>query len=301
MPHAQAHLGVFPPEARAQVTAVACSLPQMQALPLARWSRAALARWIAESSLVPERISASTIGRWLAAEKIRPWRYRMWQQIHDPPTFLERARPVLQLYAEAHLLLQAGSWVVCVDEKTSIQAREAEQAPRPAIRGHCAQQSPRYKRRGMRHLLAGLSVADGQVLGQCAARKRFVDFQMFIQTVLVPEAQRRRVQTVVLILDNGPTHAPKQLERWLQEQVRVQEWGINFQVCWLPKNASWLDQLEIWFSSLQRKLLQPNHFTGTTVLEQAIYNFMAYSNRMARPITWSYTVEKLEQKLGSHL
>jgi hypothetical protein len=74
----------FFPEARAQVTAVACSLPQMQAVPLARWSRAALAQWIAESSLVPERMSASTIGRWLAAEKIRPWRY------NDPATCCDR-------------------------------------------------------------------------------------------------------------------------------------------------------------------------------------------------------------------
>jgi hypothetical protein len=133
------------------------------------------------------------------------------------------------------------------------------------------------------------------------SKKHFVDFQMFIQTVLVPEAQRRRVQTVVLIVDNGPTHAPKQLERWLQEQAREHARGSNFQVYWLPKNASWLDQLEIWFSRLQHKLLQPNHFTSTTALEQAIYNFIAYSNRMARPIAWSYTVEKLEQKLGSHL
>ncbi len=297
----RARPGGFPPEVRAQVTAVACSLPQTQEIPLARWSRAALARWIAESPRLQERVSASTIGRWLTAEKIRPWRYRMWQHIHDPPTFLERARPVLHLYAEAQTLLQVGTWVVCVDEKTSIQAREAEQAPRPAIRGHCARQAPRYTRRGMRHLLAGLSVADGQVVGQCYARKRFVDFQLFIQTVLVPEAQRRGVQRVALILDNGSTHAPKRLERWLQEQTAAQGWGVIFQVYWLPTNASWLDQIEIWFSKLQRTLLQPNHFPSTTALEQAIYNFIAYSNRLTKPIAWSYTVEQLEQKLGSHL
>ena len=297
----RARPGGFPPEVRAQVTAVACSLPQTQEIPLARWSRTALAHWIAASPLMQERISASTIGRWLTAENMRPWRYRMWQHIHDPSTFLERARPVLQLYAAAQTLLQAGTWVVCVDEKTSIQAREAEQAPRPAIRGHCARQSPRYKRRGMWHLMAGLSVADGQVVGQCYARKRFVDFQLFMQTVVVPEARHRGVQSVALILDNGSTHAPKQLERWLHEQTVAQGWGVTFQVYWLPTNASWLDQIEIWFSKLQRNLLQPNHFTSTTALEHAIYNVIAYSNHLAKPIAWSYTVEQLEQKLGSHL
>src|SRR5207245_1947860 len=127
-------------------------------------------------------VSASTVGRWLVAEKIRPWRFRSWQHIHDPAPFLERARPILHLYANARALLQTGTWVVCVDEKTSIQARQAEQAPRPAIRRHCARQSPRYKRRGARHLIAGLSVADGQLVGHGTARKRFVDFRTFTTT-----------------------------------------------------------------------------------------------------------------------
>ena len=215
-----------------------------------------------------------------------------------PHRFVERARPVLQLYATAQALLQAGIWVVCVDEKTSIQAREAEQAPRPTQPIHPLCQSPRYCRRGALHLLAGLSVADGQVVGQCAQRKRFVDFQAFLQQELVPEAKRRGLQRVALVLDNGPTHAPKQLEGWLQEQAQEQHWGVTFQVYWLPTNASWLDQLEIWFSVLQRKLLQPNHFTSTTDLDQAMMAFIQRSNQTAKPIQWSYTVEQLERKLG---
>jgi DDE superfamily endonuclease len=296
----RAHRGVFPPELRAQVTATACSLPRTHNLPLARWSRAELARRVAAACPL-SAVSPSTVGRWLKQEKIRPWRYRMWQHIHDGATFLERARPILRLYASARPLLLAGTWVVCVDEKTSIQARQAEQTPRPASGRYCARQSPRYKRRGARHLIAGLSVADGQVIGQCSRRKRFVDFQSFIQTVVVPQAQRRGVQTVALILDNGPTHAPKQLERWLREQEAAQSWGLTFQLYWLPKKASWLDQIEIWFSILQRKLLEPNHFASTEALEQAIHDFIAYYNQMAKPINWTYTVEQLERKLGSLL
>ena len=296
----QALRAVFPPEVRAQVTATACSLPRQQGVPLARWSRAELARRVAAAcSSTP--VSASTVGRWLQAEKLRPWRYRLWQHIHDPAAFLERARPVLQLYANATSLLQQGTWVVCVDEKTSIQARQAEHAPQPATCGARLRQSPRYKRRGARHLLAALSVADGQVYGRCTARKRFVDFQTMITTVLVPQAQRRGVHTIALILDNGSTHAPKQLEGWLHEQTAKQGWGVSFQVHWLPTNASWLDQIEIWFSIVQRKLLEPNHFVSTEALEQAIAEYMAYYNQSAKPINWTYTVEKLEQKLEPYL
>ncbi len=150
-------------------------------------------------------------------------------------------------------------------------------------------------------MIAGLSVADGLVLGHCSKRKRFVDFQAFIKEVLVPEAKRRGVHTVGLILDNGTTHAPKQLERWLQEQAEAQGWGLRFQVHWLPPNASWLDQIEIWFSIVQRKLLQPNHFVSVAALEQAISEFIERYNQTAKPIKWTYTVEKLEQKLGTLL
>ena len=118
---------------------------------------------------------------------------------------------------------------------------------------------------------------------------------------MVPEAQRRAIETIALIVDNGTTHAPKQLESWLGEQAAKQEWGVRFKVYWLPTNASWLDQIEIWFSILQRKLLEPNDFASTDALEQAIADYITYYSQTAKPIKWTYTVEKLERKLGSHL
>ena len=84
--------------------------------------------------------------------------------------------------------------MVCADEKTCIQAREAEQAPRPAIHQHSIYLSPRYGRHGVLHLMAALSVADGLVYGQCHTRKRFVDFRSFLETVILAEAQRRGVR-----------------------------------------------------------------------------------------------------------
>jgi transposase len=290
----------FPAQVRAQVTALACSLPRSHGVPLAHWSRAELARYVAATPSLPP-ISASTIGRWLAAEQIRPWRYHSWQHIQDAEAFLLRARPVLQLYEQAAALLQQGIWVVCTDEKTCIQAREAEQAPRPAIHEHPVYQSPRYHRHGVLHLMAALSVADGLVYSQCHPRKRFVDFRSFLETIVVAEACRRRVQTIALVLDNGPTHASKQLPGWVSELARTLEGKLTMQLYWLPTNASWLDQIEIWFSLLQRKLLQPNHFTSLNELEQAIADFITHYNQTAKPLKWSYTDEKLERKLAARL
>jgi len=246
------------------------------------------------------RISTSTVGRWLAQEKIRPWRFHNWQHILDPKAFLERARPILDLYGRAKALLREGVWVVCADEKSSIQARQREHPIVPARSGHTSHISPRYKRKGAVQLFAGLSVADGQIYGMCRNRKRFVDFQAFLLEVLLPEAVRREVHTVALILDNGPTHAPKSFGPWLEQQAQRQGWPFRVQVYWLPKNASWLDQIEIWFSILQRKLLKPNDFESLRVLVRAIGSFVRYYNRAAKPIHWTYTVEKLEQKLSAY-
>ena len=241
--------------------------------------------------------SCRTVGRWLKAERLRPWRYHHWQHIHDPKQFLERARPVLQRYMQAVALLKQGIWLVCMDEKTSIQAREGKEAPRPAEAGSPQLQEARYTRRGALNLFAALSVADGKVSGVLRSRKRFVDFQSAIQEMIIPEALDRQMHTVEPILDNGTTHAPKQLEQWLQHLPLVQQGKLTFHVVWLPTNASWLDQIEIRLSILQRKRLQPNHFESLQALEHAITDFIAYYNQEAKAIQWTYTIEKLEEKL----
>jgi transposase len=282
---------VFGPEVRAQLTALACSLPLETATPLARWSSAELAAMLVSLGVVVA-IATTTVWRWMRDEPLKPWRFRFWQRSRDPQ-FLERARPVLELYAQASSLLQQGIWLVCADEKTSIQARQGVDEPRPALRGRFGQVAARYWRRGALNLFAALSVADGMVAGCCRARKRFSDFQVFVHTVLVPEALRRGVREIRLVLDNGPTHAPKQVERWLAQEAAAQEWPFTVQVVWLPTYASWLDQIEIWFSVLQRKLLTPNHFPDLRTLAQQIGDFINHHNASAQPIKWTYTVDKL--------
>jgi hypothetical protein len=283
---------------KAQATMLACSRPREKDVPLARWSSAEIAQRLVALGVVMS-IAACTVGRWLKAEKLKPWRYHNWQHILDPKAFLERARPILWLYERAKRFLKKGIWVVCVDEKTSIQARKRKQPPEPTVAGHPTHVEHRYERKGALHLFAGLSVADGQVYGQCRSRKRFIDFQTFLLETIIPEALRRGVGNLSLVLDNAPTHAPKQLQTWLQTQRESRGWPFTIHVYWLPKNASWLDQIEIWFSILQRKLLQPNHFESTDVLKENIFEFIDHYNHTAKPIQWTYTAEKLEQKLGT--
>jgi transposase len=285
---------------RAQATALACSLPGDTGTPLARWSAAEIGRYLVALRLVVS-IAASTVARWLAQERLKPWRYHTWQHVLNPQAFLERARPVLTLYQQASALLKELVWVVCVDEKTSIQAREGELAPKPVLAEQPMQVAPRYKRHGALQLFAALSVADGRTYAQCCLHKRFLDFQAFLLGVVIPQALQRSMRTLILILDNSSTHAPKQLEAWLEEQANLHQWSLRIKVFWLPKNASWLDQIEIWFSILQRKLLQPNHFRSLQDLERGILAFVEHYNQTAKSIHWSYTIEKLELKLGLNL
>lgn len=283
---------------RVQTTALACSLPQEAEVPLSRWSCAELALALVSLNVVAQ-IATSTVWRWLKAERLKPWRYHLWQHVRDP-LFLERAKAVLQLYEQALDLLKAGIWVICVDEKTSLQARQGIDAPVAPTTKQPLHLAARYIRRGACQLFAALSVADGQSYGCCRQRKCFADFQAFWQEVIVPEAIRREVKEIRLILDHGPSHAPKRLEAWLAQQQQEQAWPFTVQVVWLPKYASWLDQIEIWFSVLQRKALTPNHFADLEALKQRILDFIAHHNLSAKPIQWSYTVAKLEEKFATN-
>src|SRR6266568_6449559 len=117
------------------------------------------------------------------------------------------------------------------------------------------------------------------------------------ETVVIPEAKLRGIHTIALVKGNGPTHASKQLPRWAKELRAQSEGKLTMQMYWLPTNASWLDQIEVWFSLLQRDLFQPTHFTSLDELETAILDFIRHYNQTAKPLKWTYTVEKLEHKL----
>jgi hypothetical protein len=281
----------FSPSAvRAQVTALACTLPRDSGRPLSRWSVTELARAIVQRGIV-RRISGATIQRWLRADRIKPWQYHSWQRPTDP-RFLERAIPILTLYERAQTLARKGHVIVCADEKTSIQARQACGRTTPAYPGRPMHVPDRYQRGGAVQLFAGLLVHTGETLARCFERKRFVEFQSFLQ-LLFSSVWCRRIRSLHLILDNGSTHAPRRLPAWLTSL----DLPFLVHVHWLPVNASWLDQVEIVFSELQRKALTPNDFESTDHARQRILGFFAERNRRAQPIQWTYTRQRLLAKV----
>lgn len=284
----------FPSIQRVQMTALACTLPRDEGRPFSRWSIPELIKTAIAKGIVPH-LSASTLWRWLKADKIKPWRFHSWQKPTDP-RFLERAVPILDLYTQAQSLAVAGHVIVCADEKPSIQARKLQGGMQAAKPGHPVRVGDRYKRQGAFQLFTALLVSTGETLARCFARKCFTDFQSFL-TALFGSLWCQNIRCLHLILDNGPTHAPKRLEPWIQSLALP----FDVQVHWLPVHASWLDQVEIIFSQLQRKVLTPNHFDDLQNLEHTVMHYFDDRNKNPKPIHWTYTSDKLRAKLQTQV
>lgn len=199
--------------------------------------------------------------------------------------------PVLDLYAQAPVLPAQGELIVCTDEKTSIQARQRLTATKAAAPGAVVHVADRYKRMGALQLFCALVVASGLTFAQTPMTKKFADFKAFLEAFF----QRTLCAGITglhLILDNGPTHAPKQLGTWLASLALP----FAVRLYWLPKYASWLDQVEIIFSKLQRDLLTPSDFPSRVALERDLAAYFAELNTHPKPIKWTYTKTKLLAK-----
>lgn len=279
----------FPGSVRVQITALACSKPMEHGKPWQRWSGEKLAVVAVEKGIV-DSISASTVRRWLDEDKLKPWQYHFWQKPNDP-MFVQKALPVLDLYEKASELAEQGEAVVCMDEKTSIQARKRIHKTRPAVPEHPNHVAPRYERMGALQLFCALMVATGTTFAQCFDRKCFSDFQDFLVSFFA-HVQSLGVKVLHIILDNASTHAPKQLIGWIASLNIT----LEIHIYWLPKYASWLDQAEIIFSKLQRDLLTPSDFDSKGQLNDRIMDYFAELNRNPRPVKWTYTKAKFVAK-----
>lgn len=277
---------------RAQVVAMACSAPRQGGKPWQRWSGEQLAQVAVERQIVAA-IAPSTVRRWLRADKIKPWRYHSWQHSTDPQ-FVEKATPVLDLYARAPALQGHGELTVCADEKTSIQARQRLPPTKAPAPGAVGQVADRYKRMGALQLFCALVVASGRTFAQTRTAKKFVDFQAFLHAFF-QSTLCAGITVLHLILDNGPTHAPKQLGAWLASL----ELAFEVRLYWLPTHASWLDQVEILFSKVQRDLLTPSDFPSLAALEQDLMAYFAELNTHPKPIQWTYTKTALLAKFAA--
>ena len=277
---------VFPPEQIAEVKAVACE-PPAKGAPLSRRSVADVHRLVVERGI--SEASVSTILRWLRDDAIRPWQYRSWIFPTDPQ-FAVKAGRILDLYQgrwEGELL-HPGDMVVSADEKPSIQARGriAETLPPRAgvPRGQRVEHS--YERNGALTYLAAWDVRRGGVIGRCEPKGGIEPFGRLVEQVMTREPYRSAPR-VFWIVDNGSSHRGKRSVKRLQDQ-----WP-TLRLVHTPVHASWLNQIEIYFSIVQRKVLTPNDFDDLDHVEQRLAAFERLYNEIAEPFAWNFTREKL--------
>jgi transposase-like protein len=282
----------FPPLQRARVVALACRAPRQYGKPWQRWSGEKLARVAREQGIVA-RSAPGTIRTWLRHDKINPWRYHSWQH-STAPQFVAKALPVRDLYAQAPSLQAQGELPLCADEKTSIPARQRVTPTKAAAPGEVVQVADRYKRMGAGQLFCALVGASGLTFAQPRLTKKVADFKAFLSDVF-QSALCAGMTVVQLILDNGPTHAPKQLAPWLASL----EWAFAVRLYWLPTYASGLDQGEIIFSKVHRDLLPPRDFPSLVALARDLAAYFVDLTQHPKPIEWTYTKTKLLAKFGS--
>ena len=279
---------VFPPNIVVQVKALACELPYEIGVPLSRFSSMEIVTEVIRRGIVAQ-ISGSTVWRWLDEDAIKPWRYRSWIFPRDPH-FEQKAARVLDLYHGfwQGKALKSGEFVICADEKTSIQARHRRHRTLPAMAGDCAKVEHEYERLGALNYMAAWDVQHGKLTGRCEAKSGIKAFDRLVNDVMIkePYASARRVFWIV---DNGSSH------RGRAAVERLQSKWPKLVLVHLPVHASWLNQIEIYFSILQRKVLTPNNFSSLDELARTIIEFQARYEKNAKPFEWKFTKADLSK------
>jgi hypothetical protein len=274
-----------------EVKALACELPKERGLPLSRFSAKDIADEAIERGIVAG-ISGSTIWRWLGDDAIRPWNYRSWIFPRDPD-FQRKAERVLDLYQGVWQGQELGSdeYVISGDEKTAIQAKGRLHPILPPQPGKPMRVEHEYVRNGTLVYLAAWDVRQAKVFGRCEPKSGIEPFRRLVAQVMSQEPYRS-AKRVFWVLDNGSSHRGTKCISRLQS-----EWP-NIQVLHLPVHASWLNQIEIYFSIVQRKVLTPNDFTSIAEAENRIISFQQRYERSAKPFQWKFTREDLARLLA---
>lgn len=280
----------FTPVQAAEVKALACQLPAEQQVPLSVWSAPELAREAITAGIVDE-VSASTVRRWLAEDAIKPWQHQSWIFIRDPD-FRVKARRVLDLYARVWdgVPLGPDEYVISSDEKTSIQARCRCHPTLPPGKARGMRVNHEYDRGGALAYLAAYDVHQATVFGQCAPSTGIEPFMALVEHVMTqqPYASAKRVFWIV---DNGSSHRGKAAIDRLAQRFP------NAVMVHTPVHASWLNQVEIYFSVTQRKVVSPNDFTNLDQIKQRLADFEQRYNATARPFQWKFTPTDLDDLL----
>ncbi len=234
------------------------------------WSTRTLAKQLA--------VSPSAVGRIWRAFGLQPHRTETFKLSKDP-LFIEKVRDIVGLYLDP----PDRALVLCVDEKSQIQALDRTAPILPMAIGLPERRTHDYRRHGTTSLFAALDVATGTVIGECHRRHRSREFQRFLDTI---EATVPADLDVHLILDNYGTHKTARIRRWLARHPR-------FHVHFTPTSASWLNLVERWFATLTEKQIRRGTHRSTRALETAIRDYLAISNEAPTPFVWTKTADEI--------
>jgi hypothetical protein len=236
-------------------------------------------------------IGQTTLGRWLSADALRPWAHRQWIFPRDP-AFEHKAGRVLDLY-EGHWEGQPvgeGDFGISADEKTSIQARRRIHPCLAPAAGRPMRVEHEYERCGAWAYLAASDVRRGEIYGRCERTTGIVPFGRLIHQVMRQEPYRS-ARRVFWVLDNGSSHRGQRCIDRLHKR-----WPRLIPVH-TPVHASWLNQIEIYFSIVQRKLLTPNDFQSLEHLKRSLLDFQTHYEAVAQPFQWKFTRSDLARLL----
>jgi transposase len=234
--------------------------------------------WSTRSLAAEAGLSRSTVSRIWRAFALQPHRSETFKLSKDP-LFVEKVRDIAGLYLNP----PDRALVLCVDEKSQIQALDRTQPLLPMRPGQIERRTHDYKRHGTTSLFAALDVKTGKVIGECHRRHRSAEFRKFLDTIDQSVPPRLDVH---LILDNYGTHKTAMIRNWLAKRPR-------FHVHFTPTSASWINLVERWFAALTDKQIRRGTHRSVRELETAIKRYLAVTNESPRPFVWSKTADEI--------
>ena len=241
-----------------------------------------MTHWSCRLMAEAQGVSKNTVNRLWQLHNLKPHRERTFKLSRDPK-FLEKLTDVVGLYLNP----PQKAVVLCVDEKSQIQALDRTQPGLPLKKGRCGTMTHDYKRNGTTTLFAALSLLEGKVIGQCVPRHRHQEFLKFLRRL---DQEFPEDLTLHLVLDNYGTHKTPEVQRWLACHPR-------FVPHFIPTSSSWLNLVERWFGELTRKAVRRGVFVSVPDLVQAIEEFLAAWNEKPDPFVWTATVEAIMEKI----
>src|SRR5438105_3685400 len=238
--------------------------------------------WSCRTMAKAQGVSKATVNRIWQSHQIKPHRTKRFKLSRDP-NFLQKLTDVVGLYLNP----PQKALVLCVDEKSQIQALDRTQPGLPLKKGRCGTMTHDYKRNGTTTLFAALNVLDGKVIGECHGRHRHQEWRKFLRRL---DAEFPPELKLHVVMDNYGTHKEPHVQAWLKKHPRF--------VChFVPTSSSWLNLVERWFRELTEKAIRRGSFVNVPDLKQAIEAFMQAWNENPKPFIWSATVEDIIKKI----